>query len=353
MKPTLFAAALALCAGRHSAPGPARARLHHRCRGKTVRWPTTGQARPVLEWVNPGCLTWRHDKALQQRNAETPWPKAWSRRLIRRRRTASDYKDAGRDGASGCKTRRPPPRPPLMDSDGKVGRSYGCAHDAHMYIVNPVGTLVYARRHRQQSRRRTRPTSPAPPHHVKVASGRVAGRQGGRYAVDAGLWLLGEVIRRCRLPVPRPSVRATAGADRPPQCLEGGGIDLAIEFFARIAATASAWRAASAASRNSSRQRRASTPRHRGHSSARPKPHHGLAEAAPGPIRVAPQPTAVPRAACAAAVPSLPYRCSPGGSASGGRVRPPPSGMSRHAARATGQQARDMRGPAVLGAIDR
>lgn len=32
----------------------------------------------------------------------------------------------------------------LLDSDGKVGKTYGAKTTPHMFVINPAGTLVYA-----------------------------------------------------------------------------------------------------------------------------------------------------------------------------------------------------------------
>ena len=237
--------------------------------------------------------------------------------------------------AHGCKSQKAAATATLMDADGKVGRAYGARTTPHMYVIDPGGTLVYAgaiddKPTREPGRRQAGATN-----HVNAALAEsLAGKPVGS-AVDAALRLLGEV--RVDVAAGATALRAaTAGGGRPrPAPRRRRRSKAAPSSSARIAATASAWRAASAASRNSSRQRRASTSSTLArHLVAHGKAHHRFAEPALARLGVAPQPAVGTGQAAQqrglAAVEMLARRLAP---AAGPGAAPEQGQLHRHAAR--------------------
>ena len=150
MKPTLFAAALALCAGPALAaatvgqPAPAFTAID--AGGKTVSLADYKGKHVVLEWVNPGCPYVQ--KHYNSANMQGTQKDAVAQGVVwlavnSTAPDASDYKTPAAM-AQWMKDQKAAATATLMDSDGKVGRTYGARTTPHMYIVNPVGTLVYA-----------------------------------------------------------------------------------------------------------------------------------------------------------------------------------------------------------------
>ena len=150
MKPTLFAAALALCAGPALAaatvgqPAPAFTAID--AGGKTVSLADYKGKHVVLEWVNPGCPYVQ--KHYNSANMQGTQKDAVAQGVVwlavnSTAPDASDYKTPAAM-AQWMQGQKAAATATLMDSDGKVGRTYGARTTPHMYIVNPVGTLVYA-----------------------------------------------------------------------------------------------------------------------------------------------------------------------------------------------------------------
>ena len=150
MKPTLFAAALALCAGPALAaatvgqPAPAFTAID--AGGKTVSLADYKGKHVVLEWVNPGCPYVQ--KHYNSANMQGTQKEAVAQGVVwlavnSTAPDASDYRTPAAM-AQWMKDQKAAATATLMDSDGKVGRTYGARTTPHMYIVNPVGTLVYA-----------------------------------------------------------------------------------------------------------------------------------------------------------------------------------------------------------------
>ena len=105
-------------------------------KGKTV----------VLEWVNPGCPYVRkhYDSANMQGTQKGAADKGvvW----LAVNSTAQghgDYKKPA-DMAAWMQSQKAAATHTLMDSDGKVGKSYGARTTPHMYVVDAKGTLAYA-----------------------------------------------------------------------------------------------------------------------------------------------------------------------------------------------------------------
>jgi len=150
MKPTLFAAALALCAGPALAaatvgqPAPAFTAID--AGGKTVSLADYKGKHVVLEWVNPGCpYVQKHYNSANMQGTQKD-AVAQGVVWLAVNSTAPDASDYRTPAAMAqwMKDQKAAATATLMDSDGKVGRTYGARTTPHMYIVNPVGTLVYA-----------------------------------------------------------------------------------------------------------------------------------------------------------------------------------------------------------------
>jgi peroxiredoxin len=105
-------------------------------KGKTV----------VLEWVNPGCPYVR--KHYDSANMQTTQKGALDQGVVWLAVNSThpshyDYKKPA-EMAAWMKTQNGVPTTTLMDSEGKVGRSYGARTTPHLYVVDARGTLVYA-----------------------------------------------------------------------------------------------------------------------------------------------------------------------------------------------------------------
>ena len=114
--------------------------------GKTVSLSDFKGKHVVLEWVNPGCpFVVKHyssqNMQLTQKDA-TGKGVVW----LAINSTAPDARDYKAPAALALwmQQQKAAATHTLMDADGKVGRAYGARTTPHMYIVNPVGTLVYA-----------------------------------------------------------------------------------------------------------------------------------------------------------------------------------------------------------------
>lgn len=150
MKPTLFAAVLALFAGSALAaatvgqPAPAFSAVD--ASGKTIALADYKGKHVVLEWVNPGCpYVQKHYNSANMQGTQKA-AKAQGVVWLAVNSTApdaSDYK-APAAMAQWMQGQKAAADATLMDSDGKVGRAYGARTTPHMYIVDPTGTLVYA-----------------------------------------------------------------------------------------------------------------------------------------------------------------------------------------------------------------
>jgi peroxiredoxin len=174
MKSFLLATALALTAG----PALAAATVGQAApnftavdaSGKTVSLADFKGRHVVLEWVNPGCPYVRrhYDSANMQgaQKAATAQGVVW----LAVNSTAQDAGDYLTPAAmtQWMQSQKAAATATLMDADGQVGRAYGARTTPHMYIVNPVGTLVYAGAIDDQPRASLADT-PKANNHVKVA----------------------------------------------------------------------------------------------------------------------------------------------------------------------------------------
>lgn len=105
-------------------------------KGKTV----------VLEWVNPGCpYVVKHYGA---GNMQATQKNATSKGVVwlAVNTTSNDHRDylAPAAMAGWMVQHKASAHHTLMDTDGKVGRSYGARTTPHLYIIDGKGTLVYA-----------------------------------------------------------------------------------------------------------------------------------------------------------------------------------------------------------------
>jgi peroxiredoxin len=100
----------------------------------------------VLEWVNPGCPYVQ--KHYDSQNMQGTQAEATAKGVVwlAVNSTAADHGDykAPAALAQWMQGQKAKATSTLMDADGKLGRAYGARSTPHMYIVNPVGTLVYA-----------------------------------------------------------------------------------------------------------------------------------------------------------------------------------------------------------------
>ena len=163
--------------------------------GKTVSLADFKGKHVVLEWVNPGCPYVQ--KHYNSANMQGTQKDAVAQGVVwlavnSTAPDASDYKTPAAM-AQWMQGQKAAATATLMDSDGKVGRAYGARTTPHMYIVNPVGTLVYAGA--IDSKPTANPADIAgATNHVKVALAESLAGKPVEHAVDAGLWLLGEVL---------------------------------------------------------------------------------------------------------------------------------------------------------------
>ena len=150
MNPILFATALALSAGPALAAAtvgqPAPSFTAVDAGGKTVSLADYKGKHVLLEWVNPGCPYVQ--KHYSSANMQGTQKEAVAQGVVwlavnSTAPDASDYKTPAAM-AQWMQGQKAAATATLMDSDGKVGRTYGARTTPHMYIVNPVGTLVYA-----------------------------------------------------------------------------------------------------------------------------------------------------------------------------------------------------------------
>jgi hypothetical protein len=114
--------------------------------GKTVSLADFKGKTVVLEWVNPGCPYVRkhYDSANMQgtQKGAVGQGVVW----LAVNSTAQghyDYKKPA-DMAAWMQSQKASATATLMDSEGKVGRTYGARTTPHMYIVDAKGTLAYA-----------------------------------------------------------------------------------------------------------------------------------------------------------------------------------------------------------------
>jgi peroxiredoxin len=137
-------APLALAAATVGQPAPAFTATD--VTGKAVSLADFKGRHVVLEWVNPGCpYVQKHYGAANMQSTQksaTDQGVVW----LAVSTTARDHVDykAPADLAAWMKSNKAAATATLMDSDGTVGRAYGARTTPHLYIVNPVGTLVYA-----------------------------------------------------------------------------------------------------------------------------------------------------------------------------------------------------------------
>jgi len=100
----------------------------------------------VLEWVNPGCpFVVKH---YQSANMQGTQKDAVAKGVVwltinSTHEDASDYKKPA-EMASWMQQQNAAASTTLMDASGKVGRAYGARTTPHMYVIDPVGTVVYA-----------------------------------------------------------------------------------------------------------------------------------------------------------------------------------------------------------------
>lgn len=143
-----LAALLAAVSGAHAATvgQPAPAFTATDVNGKAVSLSDFKGRHVVLEWVNPGCPYVQ--KHYGGGNMQATQKSAADQGVVwlTINTTARDHRDykAPAEMAAWMKAQKAAATTTLMDESGQVGRAYGARTTPHMYIVNPVGTLVYA-----------------------------------------------------------------------------------------------------------------------------------------------------------------------------------------------------------------
>ncbi|MCY7307266.1 MAG: thioredoxin family protein [Rhodoferax sp.] len=114
--------------------------------GKTVRLSDYRGKHVVLEWVNPGCPYVR--KHYNSANMQGTQKEVAGKGVVwlAINSTTESHPDylAPAQLARWMAGQNAVPSNTLMDEDGAVGKAYGARTTPHMYIVNPVGVLVYA-----------------------------------------------------------------------------------------------------------------------------------------------------------------------------------------------------------------
>lgn len=114
--------------------------------GKTHRLSDYQGRHVVLEWVNPGCPFVQ--KHYNSGNMPATQKEALAKGVVwlAISTTEPGHADwlppARLDGW--MKTRGSATTATLMDEDGVIGKAYGARTTPHLYIVNPLGQLVYA-----------------------------------------------------------------------------------------------------------------------------------------------------------------------------------------------------------------
>jgi peroxiredoxin len=114
--------------------------------GKTVKLSDYRGKHVVLEWTNPGCPYVK--KHYDSGNMPGTQQDATARGVVwlsvnSTERRAYDYQPPAQV-AAWQKERRGAPTALLADEEGSVGKSYGARTTPHMYIVDPLGKLIYA-----------------------------------------------------------------------------------------------------------------------------------------------------------------------------------------------------------------
>jgi peroxiredoxin len=114
--------------------------------GKTVSLADFKGRHVVLEWTNPGCpFVVKH---YQSANMQATQKEAVTKGVVwltinSTSEDASDYKKPA-DMAAWMQQQKAAASATLIDASGKVGRAYGARTTPHMYVIDPVGTVVYA-----------------------------------------------------------------------------------------------------------------------------------------------------------------------------------------------------------------
>jgi peroxiredoxin len=145
----LACSTLALAAVAHAAPTvgqPAPDFALKDANGKTVKLSDYRGKHVVLEWTNPGCPYVK--KHYDSGNMPGTQQDATARGVVwlsvnSTERGAYDYQPPAQV-AAWQKERRGAPTALLADEEGSVGKSYGARTTPHMYIVDPLGKLIYA-----------------------------------------------------------------------------------------------------------------------------------------------------------------------------------------------------------------
>ncbi|BDT72763.1 hypothetical protein os4_23080 [Comamonadaceae bacterium OS-4] len=99
----------------------------------------------VLEWTSPSCPFVRAQYeigAMQAIQSEAAKLGVVWLSVLSTHRSRGDYLDAAKANEFN-KTRGATPTALLMDVDGAMGRAYGARTTPHMFIIDPVGKVVY------------------------------------------------------------------------------------------------------------------------------------------------------------------------------------------------------------------
>jgi peroxiredoxin len=100
----------------------------------------------VLEWTNPNCpfVHKFYDSGTMQKLQKTETGKGvvWLR--INSSAAGSPDHQSAEQAASYEKENNVASTATLLDSDGKVGHTYGARTTPHMFVIDPKGTLIYA-----------------------------------------------------------------------------------------------------------------------------------------------------------------------------------------------------------------
>jgi peroxiredoxin len=114
--------------------------------GKTVTLAELKGKTVVLEWLNPGCpFVQKHYRG---GNMQGTQKEAVAQGVVwlSVNSTSTDAQDYQPPAALAqwMQSQKASASHTLMDSDGKIGRSYDARTTPHLYVVNAAGTLVYA-----------------------------------------------------------------------------------------------------------------------------------------------------------------------------------------------------------------
>ena len=114
--------------------------------GKAVKLSDFKGKQVVLEWTNPGCpFVQKHYDSNNMQNLQTKYDAKDTVWLSVNSTTKShqDYMSNDKLKAH-IDAKKATPDAYLVDADGAAGKAYGAKTTPHMFVINPMGLVVYA-----------------------------------------------------------------------------------------------------------------------------------------------------------------------------------------------------------------